>query len=327
MISVEDVRNNHLLDIIHQIYNSEGDYIDEDLIDLLCGELKVSTLISPACGAGLLRMPASDDSSVLPVFTSLNECNVEFEGDQFGFVSWNFRIFENLIDDFDDIEGIVVNPHVDNFFISWDIIDRVLDMLPNEFEVGDLKRVFTNEELHEIFESENPELDSYLDNFDGDYKGLFEELSKVNLYVFIATKENILNRVKDGIIDPLDVKSHGIFTANYQGLEANYLFSGSKYMRAVQRFHEKEGWYIFALPTNLTLMADYILDLDLDFLFLNPNDQEIVIPREVLSQNIDLIYKKCSENLTTFMGEYAFQLTKRALRPKRKPQKSFKKKK
>ena len=329
MISVENVRNNHLLDIIHQIQNSEGEYIDEELIDLLCNELKLSTFISPACNAGLLRMPAvNDDSTVLPVFTSLNECNVEFEGNQFEFVSWNFQIFENLIDDFDDIAGIIVNPNIDNFFIPWDIIDMVLDMLPNLSEIDDLKTDFTNEELHEIFESENIELDSYLNDFDGnDFEGLIDELSKVNLYVFIATKENILNRVKDGIINPLDVNSHGIFTANYQGLEAPYLFSASKYMSAVQRFHEKQGWYIFALPTNLILMTEYVLNLDLDFLFLNPNDQEIKIPRDILSENIDLIYDKCNKNLETFMGNYAFQLTKRALRPKRNSNKSFKKKK
>ena len=315
LLDVETLRNNHLREIIHEIQYSENDIIDDDLINKLCNELKLGSFISPACGAGLLRIPGSDEnSSLIPLFTSLNEYNVEFEGGNIGSVSWNFRIYEDIVEDFDDIEGIVVNPHIDNFLIPPDIIERVINMVPEFNSMKSLKSDFTKEELHEIYESEDPEIESFLDNYyEEDIEGLIDHLSKANLYTFLVTKENLGNLVRDGIIKSKDINSHGIFTVKDRGLEGTYLFSSPKYFNAVRRFHEKNGWYIYAFPTTLELMSMHLITMDLDYIFLNPNDHGIFLNREVLLDNIDLIIEKCKENVKYDMGDYSFQLTKRKL--------------
>ena len=316
LIDVKNLRNNHLLDIIHEIQNSKDEYIDNELIYKLCQELKVGSFITPACEAGLMRMPGlKDNTSVIPMFTSLNEYNIGFSEDNIGVLSWNFNFFNELIEDFDDIEGIVVNPNEDNFFISFDIINNVIEMLPDFSLKKELKNDFTHEELLDIYEHGNPELNSFLDNYDGkNIEELIEQLSKNNLYTFIVTTENQFDLVNDGIILTENVETKGIFTVNYGNLESAYLFTDPKYFRKVKRFHEKNGWYVYALPTDLKLMCEYVLSLDLDYLFINPNDHEIILTRELLLEYVDLINEKCSENIEYDLGKYSFSLTKRNLR-------------
>ena len=327
LLDVETLRNNNLRDIIHEIQTCDSEIVPDNLINKLCHELKMASFITPACGAGLLRLPASDEnSSLIPIFTSLNEYNIEFTGANIEPISWNFNFYEELTQDFDDIEGIVVNPNIDNFFISSDIIEKVIDMVPHFNSMQSLKSTFSNEELHEIYDSENPEIDSFLDNYDGkDIEGLIDNLSKANLYTFLVTKENLGEFIRDGIIKTTDIRSQGIFTVRYGKLEGTYLFSNPKYIHAVQRFHEKNGWYIYAFPTTLELISTHLISLDLDYIFLNPNNHGIILTRDMLLENIDLIIEKCGENVKYDLGNYSFQLTKRKLRNrKRYTNKSFK---
>ena len=126
--SLEDIENDDLRVTIQKIFDSEGEYIDEELIEELTDKLVDATFITPACGAGFLMM-GDVDSKVVPAFTSMREYNVEFEGANIGPVQWKFIEIINQLED-EAVEGMVINPNIDNFFASMPIIKRALQKHP-----------------------------------------------------------------------------------------------------------------------------------------------------------------------------------------------------
>ncbi len=123
--SIYDVENDKIRKIIRDIFDSDGEFVDEALIDDLAYELSTATFISPACGAGLLMLSSENGGVLIPAFTSMNEYNLEFEGGHIGPVSWKFIEILNYLDN-DNFEGMVINPHVDDFFVSLTIIHHAL---------------------------------------------------------------------------------------------------------------------------------------------------------------------------------------------------------
>lgn len=96
--SIHDIENNKIRKIIRDIFDSDGEFIDEVLIDDLAYELCRATFISPACGAGLLMLGSENGGVLIPAFTSMDEYNLEFEGGNIGPVSWKFIEILNYLD-------------------------------------------------------------------------------------------------------------------------------------------------------------------------------------------------------------------------------------
>ena len=147
MMQIGHIWNNHLLNVIHEIKESDGDIIEADMIARLYSELMLATFISPACGAGLLRIPSSDGKLAIPVFTSMNEYNLEFDGGNIGPVPWEFANYIEFLDD-ENVIGIIINPHVDDFFVPQDMIEGVFDIYPDFNSYNNLNKDFTHEELN-----------------------------------------------------------------------------------------------------------------------------------------------------------------------------------
>ena len=123
--SVSNVNNDDLRSLIKEIFDSPGDYISDEHIERLNELVRSATFISPACGAGILYISDMDDNVLIPAFTSMDEYNIEFVGANIEPVSWNFTNLIIFLND-EDLEGIVINPQIDNFFVSRDMI---IDMI------------------------------------------------------------------------------------------------------------------------------------------------------------------------------------------------------
>lgn len=308
MMQIDHIRNNHLLNVMHEIKEYDGDIIEE-VIDKLCYELMLATFISPACGAGLLRIPSSDGKSAIPVFTSMNEYNLKFDGENIGPIPWEFANYIEFFDD-EDVKGIVINPHIDDFFVPQDMIENIFDIYPDFNNYADLKNDFNHDELNEIFNKDTISLDSYspLLGSVGIFS-LLEELSKENIYTYIATRNDLSQYIDGNIIKTSNVNSQGIFAVAEDGLEACYIFTSPKYFQPTQSFHEKQGWKLFALPTTIELMAKYILELDMDLLIVNPFNENIIIERDDLFKFLDFIIQECGNNIKYLIDEYSFALS------------------
>ena len=242
-------------------------------------------------------------------FYKYDEYNLKFDGENIGPIPWGFANYIEFFDD-EDVKGIVINPHIDDFFVPQDMIENIFDIYPDFNNYADLKNDFNHDELNEIFNKDTISLNSYspLLGSVGIFS-LLEELSKENIYTYIATRNDLSQYIDGNIIKTSNVNSQGIFAVAEDGLEACYIFTSPKYFQPTQSFHEKQGWKLFALPTTIELMAKYIIELDMDLLIVNPFNENIIIERDDLFKFLDFIIQECGNNIKYLIDEYSFALS------------------
>lgn len=300
-MQIYDVRNNHLLKLIEEILNSPGENVDGLLIDKLLEEVMLATLICPACDAGLI-MAGDENSKVIPAFTSMDEYNLEFDGADIYPVSWEFgRYYEYLSDE--TVEGIIINPHINDFFISQDLIINALENYPDFNNFNDASSL-SKKELTEIFKKENKHIDELLFDKDSSYEDLIHELSKIHLYTFIASDKKTSKK----IIKSEKLNSRGIFTINEFDAEYNLIFNSVEHMKALKQFLSDRDYYLYAFPTTLELMAKYVIELDWDGLILNYGFQNEVLPRDSLLSYLNDIVEESKENIKYDLSDYAYNI-------------------
>lgn len=123
---VEDVRNDDLRELIFEIFASEGEYIEDAHLQRLYRILKKSVLISPACNGAVLYVSDTKGGISIPSFTSMDEYNLEFQGGNIKPLTWHFVQALGFLESNSNLEGILINPGIDNFFVSRDMIVEIL---------------------------------------------------------------------------------------------------------------------------------------------------------------------------------------------------------
>lgn len=302
-MNVFDIRNNHLKRIIHDILNFPDDSIDEALIDSLEGELILSTFICPDCGAGLLMVCGADGGKALPAFTGMEEFDVEFADSNIMPASFEFNMVRQYLCE-EDFDGIVINPHIDDFFVSRDIITDALKDYPSFTNYDELKSELTDEKLLEIFHEENPQIDECMLQEKFTVEDLIMQLAKINLFTFITSPDDC-NEV---IISHGDIESTGILTINEFGGEYSLIFNSHKHMRNVKKYYDNDERRLYVLPTTLELMARYVLELDLDGLIVNYGFESFVLSREMLQTYLLDIVDGCRKNIKYTLWNYIFNI-------------------
>ena len=302
-MKVTDVRNNHLQDLIDAILDFPGDYVDGSLVADLKRELIFSTFVCPDCGAGLLMLGDKNQGMSLPAFTSVKEFNLEFGQSNIFPVSFEFGQAEEFLLQ-KDFDGIVINPHIDDFFVSRDIISDVLADRPSFTRYHKKRSTFSDDELIEIFHKENDHIDSYLMSDAFSAEELLMKLSGISLFTFITSPDDL----DESIIRHDDITSMGILTVNEFGGEYNLIFNSYRHMLELKRYYDNDERRLYAFPTTLELMGRYVLELDLDGLILNYGFHSYRIPREVLLVYMADIAEVSKHKIKYDLGNYLFNL-------------------
>ena len=123
---LKNIRNDELEELIHHILTSPGEYIEDDDLKKLYFLLKKAKFITPACGAGILRITDTTGGISIPAFTSLNEYNIEFEGGQIKPIIIDYVKILLYLED-ESLEGLFINPDGESFFITRDMLFKALD--------------------------------------------------------------------------------------------------------------------------------------------------------------------------------------------------------
>ena len=125
-LDLKEIRNDELEELIHHILTSPGEYVDNDDLEKLYSLLKKAKFITPACGAGIMRISDTTGGLSIPAFTSMDEYTVEFEGGNIKPVILDYvRILMTLEDE--SLEGLFLNPEGESFFVSRDLIMKSLN--------------------------------------------------------------------------------------------------------------------------------------------------------------------------------------------------------
>ena len=264
----------HLRVVIEDIY-SNNNKLNENLALKLINEFRYSNLyIAARKENNTLNFITYDyeDLKLTALFTDPDEFNkFHHEGDV-QLLQNSFELYQNILKT-TDIDGYILNPASEKYLFTKEFILTISNIPKTSFYTTD---VYSGEELYEMYRSiDNSELEEYISdrNNVGDYEGLFEQLSNSQPLTMMVSdieiNEDIIDLKKTGPVA-------GMYTDKVGGIYVT-IFSSTDKMKSVNTQKFK-----YSQLVNLAMLVNYVLSEDLDGIVLNPESDNVLIPRSVL---------------------------------------------
>lgn len=264
----------HLRTVIEDIY-ANGNKLNENLVLKLINEFRYSNLyIAAQRENGSLSFITYDyeDMKLTALFTDPDEFHKFHSEEDVQLLKNPFEVYQNILKT-TDIEGYILNPASEKYLFTKEFILTISNIPRTNFYTTD---AYTGSELYDIYQKiDNAALEEYISNTQniGDYEGLFEALSSSDILALMVSDlkfdENII-----------DLKEHGpvagMYTDKIGGVYVT-IFSSTDKVKMANTDKQK-----YAQVVNLAMLVNYVLSEDLDGIVLNPDSDNVLIPRAVL---------------------------------------------
>ncbi|WP_405297690.1 SseB family protein, partial [Methanobrevibacter sp.] len=135
------------------------------------------------------------------------------------------------------------------------------------------------DELRQIKDTPNDELERFIENPNniGDYEALFELMSQSRLLTMMVSDVDLSPRAKDGVISMMDSGPLAqMYIDNVGGTYAT-IFSSEEKIRKVET-----DKFRYSQVVNLAMLVNFVLSEDMEGIVLNPNTDNVLIPRVTL---------------------------------------------
>lgn len=265
----------HLRTVIEDIYTN-GNKLTEDLAFKLINEFRYSNLHIPSKREdGTLQFIIYEDEGVkiTPLFTDREEFRKFFGNEEdIQLLENPFELYRNILKT-TDIEGYVLNPASEKYYFSKEFILSIENIPKTNFYSTNH---YTPEELKEVKDNiDNTGLENFIAERGnaGDYIGLMEELSKSTLLTLMLS-DLMIER------DIIDLNATGPIAQMYlDRVGGTYatIFSSEEKLHAVNTERHKYSQVI-----NLPTLVNFVLSEDMEGIVLNPESDNVLIPRAVL---------------------------------------------
>ncbi|WP_458453088.1 SseB family protein [Methanobrevibacter sp.] len=265
----------HLRVVIEDIY-SNNNQMNENLALKLVNEFRYSNLyIAAKKENNTLNFITYDyeDLKLTALFTDPDEFHKFHHCDEDVQLLHNpFEVYQNILKT-TDIRGYILNPASEKYLFSKEFILAIANVPKTNFYTTD---AYTAEELFEIYQNiDNDDLEDYIKSplNVGDYEGLFEKLSNSSVLGLMVSDmsfdDEIVDLRKTGPVA-------GMYTDKVGGVYVT-IFSSVEKIRMVNT-----DKFRYAQLINLAMLVNYVLSEDLDGIVLNPDSDNVLIPRSVL---------------------------------------------
>ena len=269
----------HLRTVIEDIY-SNNNMLTKDLTLRLIHEFRYSNLYIPAKRDefGLNFIIYEDDSGLklTPLFTDGDEFRKFFKGeDDIELMQNSFELYQNVLKT-SDIEGYVLNPATEKYVFTKEFILEIRHIPKTNFYST---RGYTVDELRQLKDTPNDELERFIENPNniGDYEALFELMSQSRLLTMMVSDVDLSPRAKDGVISMMDSGPLAqMYIDNVGGTYAT-IFSSEEKIRKVET-----DKFRYSQVVNLAMLVNFVLSEDMEGIVLNPNTDNVLIPRVTL---------------------------------------------
>ncbi|MBR1609892.1 MAG: SseB family protein [Methanobrevibacter sp.] len=268
----------HLRTVIEDIYSNDNQ-LTENLLTKLINEFRYSNLLIPAKSEnGTLNfiIYEENDSKFTPLFTDSDEFYKFFKDDDIIFLENSFELYQNVLKT-SDIEGYILNPASEKYLFSKEFILSIKNIPKTNFYSPN---PYTKEELLEIKNNiDNSELEEFIKNANniGDYEGLFEKLSSSTVLTLMISDSNLDSVAENGIISLQDYGPVAqMYTDRVGGVYAT-IFSAEDKIK-----HVKTDKFKYSQIVNLATLVNFVLTEDMDGIVLNPESDNVLIPRSKL---------------------------------------------
>ena len=265
----------HLRTVIEDIYSNENQ-LTEELTARLIHEFRYSNLYIPAKRENdTLNFIIYEDegSKLTPLFTDMDEFRKFYKNDENIQVLQNpFELYQNVLKT-TDIDGYVLNPSTEKYLFKKEFILAIKNIPKTNFYTTN---PYSQEELLSLKKSvDNTDLESFIGgrSYVGDYESLFEKMANSQLLGLMLSDLSIDKEI-------ISLKQSGpiasMYTDNIGGVYATVFTSESK-MDVINTDKNK-----YSQLVNLATLVNFILTEDMDGLILNPESDNVLIPRVTL---------------------------------------------
>ena len=265
----------HLRTVIEDIYSNENQ-LTEELTARLIHEFRYSNLYIPAKRENdTLNFIIYEDegSKLTPLFTDMDEFRKFYKNDENIQVLQNpFELYQNVLKT-TDIDGYVLNPSTEKYLFKKEFILAMKNIPKTNFYTTN---PYSQEELLSLKKSvDNTDLESFIGDrsYVGDYESLFEKMANSQLLGLMLSDLSIDKEI-------ISLKQSGpiasMYTDNIGGVYATVFTSESK-MDVINTDKNK-----YSQLVNLATLVNFILTEDMDGLILNPESDNVLIPRVTL---------------------------------------------
>ena len=265
----------HLRTVIEDIYSNNNE-LTEELTFRLINEFRYSNLYIPAKrenGTLNFIIYHDEDSDITPLFTDMDEFHKFYKSsDDIQILKNSFELYQNILKT-TDIEGYVLNPASEKYLFKREFILAIKNIPKTNFFTNN---PYSAEELLEIKRSiNNDDLEGFISNPNniGDFEGLFERMSNSRLLGMMLSDFSLEGEI-------ISLKERGpiasMYTDNVGGTYAT-LFTGEDKMKAIST-----SKYRYSQIVNLATLVNFLLSEDMDGLIINPQTDNVLIPRNVL---------------------------------------------
>lgn len=265
----------HLRTVIEDIYSNENQ-LTEELTARLIHEFRYSNLYIPAKRENdTLNFIIYEDegSKLTPLFTDMDEFRKFYKNDENIQVLQNpFELYQNVLKT-TDIDGYVLNPSTEKYLFKKEFILAIKNIPKTNFYTTN---PYSQEELLSLKKSvDNTDLESFIGDrsYVGDYESLFEKMANSQLFGLMLSDLSIDKEI-------ISLKQSGpiasMYTDNIGGVYATVFTSESK-MDVINTDKNK-----YSQLVNLATLVNFILTEDMDGLILNPESDNVLIPRVTL---------------------------------------------
>lgn len=265
----------HLRTVIEDIYSNENQ-LTEELTARLIHEFRYSNLYIPAKRENdTLNFIIYEDegSKLTPLFTDMDEFRKFYKNDENIQVLQNpFELYQNVLKT-TDIDGYVLNPSTEKYLFKKEFILAIKNIPKTNFYTTN---PYSQEELLSLKKSvDNTDLESFIEDrsYVGDYESLFEKMANSQLLGLMLSDLSIDKEI-------ISLKQSGpiasMYTDNIGGVYATVFTSESK-MDVINTDKNK-----YSQLVNLATLVNFILTEDMDGLILNPESDNVLIPRVTL---------------------------------------------
>lgn len=264
----------HLRTVIEDIY-SNGNKLTEELTSRLINEFRYSNLYIPAKkenGTLNFIIYEDEDTIITPLFTDLDEFRKFYKDDDIQILQNPFELYQNILKT-TDIEGYILNPASEKYLFKKEFILAITNIPKTNFYTTN---PYSEEELLELKNSiDNSDLENFIENRAniGDFEGLFEHMANSQLLALMLSDLNIEKEM-------ISLKQTGpiasMYTDRVGGIYAT-LFSSEAKMLEVNT-----GKHKYSQLINLATLVNFILTEDMDGLIINPESNNVLIPRASL---------------------------------------------
>ena len=264
----------HLRVVIEDIYANDN-RLNENLALKLVNEFRYSNLyIAARKENDTLNFITYEynDMKLTALFTDHDEFRKFHHEEDIQLLQNSFELYQNILKT-TDFDGYILNPASERYLFTKEFILTITNIPKTNFYTTD---AYSAGELLDIYRNvDNRYLEEYISNPKnvGDYEMLFERLANSTILTLMVSDMEFDNDIIDlREIGPVA----GMYTDKVGGIYVT-IFSSTDRIR-----HVNTSKFKYAQLVNLAMLVNYVLVEDLDGIVLNPDSDNVLIPRSVL---------------------------------------------